>query len=361
MGRAGPLCLPMPADDKPHQGTLAGPGAVARSALIVFAVGALFFLAWQLRHVFLLILGAIVVAVVLRALADPFRRRLRLPDWAALLASVLTVAAVIGAAFWLVGSEVAAQVTTLARDLPAAWEQFRERLEGSIAGDVLDQALAELGGSGIVASLGRFGLTLGGAVIGLFVVVVAGIFLAAQPRTYRDGLLQLVPRPQRATAGEAVDASGEALKRWLRGQLVQMLIIGTLTGIGLWIIGVPSALTLGILAGLLEFVPFVGPIIAAIPALLLAGAQGSETFFWTLGLYLVIQQVEGNLVQPLVQRFAVKIPPVVLLFAILFAAPLFGPLGVVLAAPLAVLAFVLVKRLYVREALDTRTRLPGDT
>ncbi|MFQ3595886.1 MAG: AI-2E family transporter, partial [Sphingomonadaceae bacterium] len=127
----------------------------------------------------------------------------------------------------------------------------------------------------------------------------------------------------------------------------------TLTGLGLWLIGVPSALTLGLLAGLLEFVPFVGPIVAAIPALLLAGAQGTETFLWTLGLYLLIQQAEGNIIQPLVQRAAVKIPPVLLLFAILVAAPLFGPVGILLAAPLAVLVFTLVKHLYVREALDT--------
>lgn len=336
------------------------PSQVVTFALIFFGIGALFLLAWQVRHVLLLLFGAIVIAVVLRSIAAPFRDRLGLPDPLALLASVLTVAGVLGLAGWLVGSEVSAQVAVLADQLPAAWEDLEQRLAGTLAGDMMEALRAQVNGAGIVSSLGRMGWSLGSALIDILIVIVAGVFLAASPTSYRTGLLKLVPRERRALAADTVEASGRALGLWLRGQLIQMVLIGTLTGIGLAIIGVPSALTLGIFAGLLEFVPFIGPIVASIPALLLAATQGMDTFLWTLGLYLLIQQVEGNLIQPLVQRHAVKIPPVILLFAILFAAPLFGLPGILLAAPLAVFVFVLVKRLYVQEALDTPTRLPGE-
>jgi predicted PurR-regulated permease PerM len=336
------------------------PQQMATFALIFFGIGALFLLAWQVRHVLLLLFGAIVIAVVLRSIASPFRDRLNFPDWAALLASVLTVAGVLGMAGWLVGSEVSAQVAVLADQLPAAWEDLERRFAGTLVGEMMEALRAQVNGAGIVSSLGRMGWSLGTALIDILIVIVAGIFLAATPQSYRTGILKLVPKQRRAVAAETIDASGRALGLWLRGQLIMMVLIGTLTGIGLAIIGVPSALTLGIFAGLLEFIPFVGPIVAAIPALLLAATQGMDTFLWTLGLYLVIQQIEGNVIQPLVQRHAVKIPPVILLFAILLAVPLFGIPGVLLAAPLAVFVFVLVKQLYVREALDTPTSLPGE-
>jgi predicted PurR-regulated permease PerM len=139
-----------------------------------------------------------------------------------------------------------------------------------------------------------------------------------------------------------------------------MALIGTLTGLGLWLLGVPSALALGLLAGLLEFVPYVGPIIAAIPAILIAVAIDPQLGLWTVLLYAVIQQVEGYAVQPLLQSWAVEVPGAVLLFALLACGGLFGALGVVFAAPLTVVAYVLIKRLYVREALDTPTPIPGE-
>jgi predicted PurR-regulated permease PerM len=123
----------------------------------------------------------------------------------------------------------------------------------------------------------------------------------------------------------------------------------------------PSALVLGLLAGLLEFIPFAGPIIAAVPAVLLALVVGPDMALWVAGLYLVVQQLEGNLLSPLIQQYAVDLPGVVLLFSLIGFGILFGTLGVVLAAPLAVVTLVLVKRLYVIETLDTATPIPGES
>ena len=157
-----------------------------------------------------------------------------------------------------------------------------------------------------------------------------------------------------------MDESERALRLWLKGQLIAMVVVGLLTGVGLWLLGMRSALALGLLAGLLEFIPFAGPLLAAVPAILLALAVGPDMALWVLLLYFAVQQFEGYVLTPLVQQYAVDLPGVILLFSLLGFGTLFGTLGVVLAAPLSVVTFVLVKRLYVIEALHTQTPIPGE-
>ena len=140
-----------------------------------------------------------------------------------------------------------------------------------------------------------------------------------------------------------------------------MLVVGILSWLGLLIIGVPSALALGLLAALLEFIPFIGPIVSAIPAILLAFAESPEQAIWTAMLFLAIQQFEGNVLEPMVQQRAVDLPPALLLFALVAGGLIFGIVGVILAAPFTVVVFVMVKRLYVQEALNTPTPLPGES
>ena len=154
--------------------------------------------------------------------------------------------------------------------------------------------------------------------------------------------------------------SERALRLWLKGQLIAMVAVGLLVGLGLWALGMPSALALGLLAGMLEFIPFAGPLIAAIPAILLALAVGPDMALWVLLLYFAVQQFEGYVLTPLVQQYAVDLPGVVLLFSLLAFGTLFGTLGLILAAPLTVVSYVLVKRLYVIEALHTATPIPGE-
>ena len=153
--------------------------------------------------------------------------------------------------------------------------------------------------------------------------------------------------------------SGKALRLWLRGQLIAMVVVGLLTGSGLWALGMPSALTLGLMAGVLEFIPFAGPILSAVPAVLLALAVSPDLALWVLLLYFAVQQFEGS-PELRVQQYAVDLPGVVLLFSLLAFGALFGTLGVILAAPLTVVTYVLIKRLYVIETLHTPTPIPGE-
>ena len=333
-----------------------------RRTLIVLALVALLLLAWELRAILLLVFGAVLVAVIFRALAEPIQRWTKLPDSASVGIAVLLIVGGVALISWMFGAQMSAQFRGLADTIPTLWQS----LELNIGGIDVAERLREMtqdaapSGSGIMSNLGGAVMTVGSGIADALVVLAGGIYLAMQPRLYRSGTLKLVPEDRRSLLGEAMNDSGRALGLWLKGQMISMTVIGILTGLGLYLIGVPSALALGLLAGLLEFIPLVGPIIAAVPAILIALAIDPIMALWTLGLYVVVQQVEGNVLQPVVQQYAVDLPAVILLFALLAFGALFGFVGILLAAPLTVVLYVLIKRLYVREGLHTATDVPGE-
>lgn len=329
--------------------------------VIALALIGLALLLWQLRGLLILIFGAILVAVILSLIAKPIQERLRVPRGLALFAAVLILAGIFVTAFWLFGAEVVQQASVLGQMVPDAWEQVQGQLDEWGIGDAVREAVDGIAdGSGVLSNIGGIAMTVGAGLADALLMLVGGIYLAAQPQLYRSGIVKLFPQRAHDQATQALDDSGQALRLWLFGQIVSMTLVGVLTGLGLWLIGVPSALTLGLLAGLLEFVPYLGPILAAIPAVLLALAVSPEMALWTVGLYLVIQQIEGNVIQPIVQQHAVDLPPALLLFSLVAGGALFGLIGILLAAPITVVIFVLVKRLYVRGALGTETSLPTD-
>ena len=337
-------------------------GKFVGRALIVVALAAGAFLVWHLRYVLVLLFGAVVVGTILRAIANPFRQWLRIPDALAVLASVLVLAGFILGTSWVLGAQIAAQTQTLTDMLPTAVRTVDDWLGQYGLRRPMQTWLDDLQSSGgsIVTNVGGWLTSFGSGVANFLLVLFGGIFLAAQPRFYRTGAIKLIPKTKRALIAEAMDDSEHALRLWLKGQLISMTIVGVLTGTGLWLLGLESWLVLGIIAGILEFIPFAGPIIASIPGILLALVVSPQLALWTTLMYVAVQQVESYLIQPLVQQYAVHIPPVVLLFSLLAFAMLFGLIGVLFAAPLAVVSYVLVKRLYVVEALDTPTPIPGE-
>lgn len=334
-----------------------------RRVLIVLALASLFYLAWHLRILLLMLFGAVVVATIFRAIADRIGKLTGLSNGIATALSIVLVIGLLVALVMMFGAHVAEQVKTLGQAIPAAWREFETRLGALGLGEQFKRLTASIsspGGSSLSA-FGRTMLSIGTGVADVLIVLVAGIFLAVQPRFYLTGLVKLVPPGKRSLAFESIMESERALRLWLRGQLIAMVVVGLLTGLGLWALGMRSALALGLLAGILEFVPFAGPILSAVPAVLLALAVSPDLALWVVLLYIAVQQFEGYVLMPLVQQYAVELPGVVLLFSLIAFGSIFGVLGVILAAPLAVVTFVLVKRLYVIETLHTPTPLPGET
>jgi predicted PurR-regulated permease PerM len=300
--------------------------------------------------------------VVLDAVVNVACHWTRVPRKLALLSAVLGLLGIIVGAGWLFGAEATAQVRVLIDTVPDAWRALQQRLGETVLGEQLADSIEQLApsGSAVLSGASSVTLTLTNALGGAFLILVGGIYFAGRPDFYRDGLLKLMPQAKRAVVGDALNDSARALRLWLLGQLVAMLLLGVSTSVGLAVLGVPSALALGILAGLAAFVPYVGPILALIPALLVALNEGNDVALLTLVLYIGVQQIESYVITPLVQQRVAALPAAVTLFSIVAAGVLFGALGILLAAPLTMVAYVLVKRLYVREALDTATPIPGE-
>lgn len=329
-----------------------GRAEFVRRLLIAGLILVLALVAWKLLDLLLLLFGAVLMGVLLRAIADALSAATGLgPRWSLTL-TVTCLAGVFAAIGWLFGAEVGAQMEGLSARVAEAWQPLEARIRANEAGEEALHSIREaiLGPAG-ASYVARAALLLTNGVGALILVVVGGIYLAAQPGLYRRGVLLLVPAAYRPAADETLAVTEGALRHWLLGQLAIMAVVGTLTGLGAWLIGLPSALALGIIALVLEFIPFLGPILTAVPALLLALTLGSEAVLWTAAMLLGIQQLEGQVLTPLVQRKAVTLPPVVTLFALIGMGMLFGPLGLLLAAPLTVVGYVMVGELYVRRTL----------
>ena len=185
----------------------------------------------------------------------------------------------------------------------------------------------------------------------LVVIFFVGVFTVADPGTYRRGILALLPKARRARVGEVLDEMAGTLRDWLVGQLAAAVLIALSTWAGLWLIGMPGAFLLGLQAGLFNFIPYLGPVIAAAPIALAALSQGTSMLLWALGVHAVIQTLEGYVLTPLIQRRAVDVPPVLSLASLTLFGALFGAMGVALATPLVAVLKVAVTRLYVEDRL----------
>lgn len=341
---------------------------VTLTILIAAGILSLVFLLWLVREALILTFAAVVVAVLLLATADPIKRHTRLSHvWAVTLvgAIFLSLFALFG---WTIGSQVAMQISDLINRVPEAAQSlaqtFEQRFGIPLFGVVTHpDSVGPADGSAIQGLISQF-VTLGTAVANvlsnLLLVIIGGFFFAADPDVYRTGIVKLFPKSRHALVDDTLLTCGRALRRWLLGKLVDMAIVGILVWLGAWMIGLPAPLALALFAALTEFIPIVGPIIGAIPALLVALGQGSDALLWTVLLYLAVQQVESNIIEPVIERRMVGIPPALLLFAVLMAGILFGAPGVVIAAPLTVVVYVAVKKLYVRHVLGEETSVPGE-
>lgn len=333
--------------------------AFFRRVLIVGAVLVLGLLVWRLADVMLLLFGAALIGLLLSGAADAVSRHARLARPASLTIVILLLVGIFVAILILFGAQIGSQLGDLWRRLPGAVEALEQRFNiGDISNWIKEKAQSNTGN--ILFQITSWAGTMFNTVADILLLLVAACFFAVDPTLYRRGALKLIPPEQRPHIEDTLDFSAAALRQWMTGQLIAVLMVGTLTTIGLWWIGLPSPLALGLIAGVLEFVPFIGPLLAAIPALLLAFTLGWTETAWTLALFAVIQALESNLIMPIIQKRMVSLPPVLTLFAIVCFGALFGPLGILFATPLAVLLFVAVNELYVRQLLHQPTEVPGE-
>ena len=210
--------------------------------------------------------------------------------------------------------------------------------------------------SGTSAVLGQTFKVLSGvfeALGNIFVVIFLGLLFAAQPSLYRKGILSFVPTRHGRQAERLIDDLSETLKRWLLGQLLTMASLFAVTAIGLTIIGIPGALVLGFVTGLLSFIPTVGAVVAGALIVLASLGSGTTALLSAFGLYLFIQFLEGNVLTPLIQRHAIEIPPATLFAAQIFLGVLFGLWGLALALPFIAIIKVALRHIYKEAEIKT--------
>ena len=206
---------------------------------------------------------------------------------------------------------------------------------------------------------GIFSTTLG--IFADFIIILfIGLYLAIEPGLYTRGVIRLAPASRRERARAVIDEVGNTLRWWLIGKAASMLVIGVLTAFGLWLLDVPLALTLGLLAAILTFIPNIGPILSVVPAALLALLHSPTRALYVILLYLGIQTIESYLLTPMVQRRTVQLPPALTIFAQVLLGVLVGGLGLALATPLTAAALVLVRMIYVEDTLHDSIETSGE-
>ncbi|WP_391347687.1 AI-2E family transporter [Azospirillum sp. A23] len=320
--------------------------------LIVAGVAALSIFLWRISGTLLLIFTGVLFAILLQRLTGYVQRATGLGHGWSLAIVLLTLVLLVGGGGWLMGTSMAAQLGQLQEQVTKAM--------GMLPDGWRDRIMEQGKEWPWMNQLSSFASGLVYVVGDAVVVMFAALYLAASPGLYQRGVVLLVPPRGQKRACEVMDVAGDSLWKWLIGQLVAMAAVGTMIAVGLWLLGIPSALALGMVAGLMEFIPLVGPFLAAVPALLIGFAQSPQDALWVAGLYLVIQQIEGNVITPLLQKRVVDLPPVVTIGAIAAGGVLFGIMGMFLATPLAVVVLVLVNLLYIEDKLGEPRHFPSD-
>jgi predicted PurR-regulated permease PerM len=333
---------------------------------IALAMILLVLLAYFTIDVLLLVFGAVLLAIFLRGLADLVNKYTRLSEGLAILLVSFLLVAIIAGAVALLAPSVAEQVRHLRVELPKSVQQVSnyisqfgwgraiiEQLPDN-TGDVMNNIDASI----LVTSVGGVFSSTVGAIGNFFIVILLAIYFASEPRFYVRGFIKLFPIEKRPRVREVMLAIFETLRWWLIGKAGSMIFIALLTWIGLSIMGVPLALTLGLIAGLLSFIPNFGPIISAVPAILLAFIDNPIKAVYVLALFVGVQLIESNLVTPIIERETVELPPALTIVFQLALGILIGGLGLVLATPILAVAMVIVQMLYVQDVLgDNETEV----
>jgi predicted PurR-regulated permease PerM len=306
--------------------------------------------------VFLTAFAGILFAILFFGVAKWTSGKTGLPQNMALLLCFAATLAVLGAGIWFVAPDVSQQTSELIDRIPRAISQLESQTrQYDWADRLLDQkdqfiGMLPSGASAVRLVTGFFASTFG-ALGNLIIALAIGIFLCVNPGLYIKGFLKLVPLDKRARAGEVLHETGNTLASWLIAKIAEMVVIGIMTTVGLWLLGIDLALVLGIIAATLSFIPNFGPLIALLPAALIALINGPETVLYVVILYLAIQSIESYGLTPILQKRLVNMPPALLISMQVLFGVIAGALGVILATPLTAAGMVMIRMWYVHDVL----------
>lgn len=307
---------------------------------------------WRTTDLLLLAFGSVLGAVILRSAAQLFHRLGVRGDHLALAMGTALVLALFGLIGWLLVVQFGTELSGMIENLPGTLDEIAHNLASNKFGRALVSAAeAATAGREVANYLGSLLVGGGKVLINFLIILVGSMFIAANPDVYRRALVLLVPPAGREATVRALDQITQALRLWLKAKLISMTVMTILISTALWWAGLRSWAALGLLGGLSEFVPYVGPAVAMLPSIGLAAAAGGEIFWRVIAGYVVARLIEAYVLTPWVNRKVVDIPPALTLFVILGAGAVFGVYGLFFAGALLVVIFVGVRELYLRDTL----------
>lgn len=314
---------------------------------------------WVLADAFVTIILSILFAVMLRGLGNWLSRHTGIwPSVSVMIVFILLVVAVCGIGYWAgprfvtEGQQLWNQVSSSLGNISGLL-MHRGELGGSGGGNSNPvSALASSGQTGNIAGLLKFVATSAvGFCAAVLVIVATGVYLAVSPDMYVNGLAHLTPVWYQARTREVMIEMGEAIRGWMLGQLIDMIVVGLVVAAGLTIAGTPLAGVLAVVAGVCTFIPYFGTIVSAVPAVIVGFTMGISGAIWVVAVFIVAHIIEGYVVAPFVQRRTVHLPPALTLFSFVVMVALFNILGVLIATPLMACIMVAVARIYVEDIL----------
>jgi predicted PurR-regulated permease PerM len=338
----------------PHAASLtsgSGPSFFYRLLMITGMV-VIVALVWMARDALLVIFGGILFGVFLSGLTNLLTTYAKSPRWLALSIVVVVLAALVVGGFWFLGAKFLGQIGALEKSM----NQGVAQMQAWLAHSPIAKALPSMN-KGLSASFDSLGavfnyVTTGAEVLAVPVgVLIVGFYSSIKPDVYERSMLILVPPARRERTREILREARQVLWGWIWGRLTAMAIIAGTTFVGLWLLGVPLAFALSLIAFITNFVPYIGPIISGIPALIIALTVSPWEVAYVALLYLGIHLLEANIVSPLIAQHSVKLPPAFTLGMQLVFGVILGPLGLLFATPLAAVGVTLVKLLYIEDVL----------
>jgi len=333
-----------------------------RLVVIVIVLLALTYAIYLAGDLLILAFGSMLGAVAIHAAADLYHEKLHIPERGAVALGMASGILLVAFLIWLFTVQFGQQISTLVTQLPHIVQQWEAQLSQSPVGSkVVDSVQAAFAGSKVSQEISSVAFGSIELILNFIVLIIGSLFFAANPAIYERGFLLLIPRDKRPAMHDALDDLAHTLRLWLRAQLILMATMGILVGIGLYITGVPSSAALGLLAAISEFIPYVGPTAAMLPALGLAATRGAGEVGGALATYAIVRLIQTNFITPYVQNRVIDIPPAITLFAILSIGYIFGLFGLFFSAAILVTVFTLIRSLYLREVLGEAIEAPGES
>ncbi len=313
-------------------------------------VGIMILIIYKTFNVFLLLLAASIIALFFNAVSSKIRKWTGLNDGLSLAVTIVLMVLSAGFFFWLVGAEAQIQYKEMQDAVPVMIDNAQNYLNKTTLGQKISDQITDIENQKkVLPFLQDFFKSSFGVFGDLYIVIFLAMFLSVSPFDYVNGVVNLVPRRGKAKAKQLFEDIGYNLKKWIKGAMISGFVIFVLISTVCLILGLDMWLILAITAGLLNVIPNFGPIMAMIPAVMVALLTSPTQALLVAGSFILVQAIEGNLITPNIQKKLLSIPPALLISFQVLMGTLSGGWGIVLAVPMLVIVMTVVKNLYLYE------------